>query len=312
MQTRLLGHTHLPVGAIGFGAWQLNNPLWGGPDQRESIHLVHAALAAGVNFFDTAPGYGNGASETALGMALRGRRDTAVICTKFGHTAVPEEDFTAAALRPALEQSLRRLQTDHVDLLLLHNPPSERLAGAQAAELYALLTALQQEGKLRWFGASLDTCTELQTLTQTTPCHAAEVLFNAFHQEPAAAFADAAQRGVGLIAKVPLDSGWLSGKYDATSRFAGIRERWTPEVIARRARLVQQLRALLPEGMSLPQAALGFVLAHPDIATAIPGTKSHAQLEANLVAVQTPLPAELVAHIKTLWATEISPDPLPW
>lgn len=312
MKTRLLGHTNVHVGTIGFGAWQLNNPLWGGPDQSASIRLVHAALAAGVNFFDTAPGYGEGASETALGLALRGRRDSAVICTKFGHTAVPEEDFAPTALRPALEESLRRMQTDYVDLLLLHNPPSDRLSGAQAAELYSTLTALQQEGKLRWFGASIDSCAELQTVAQTTPCRVAELLFNAFHQGPAAAFADAAQRGIGLIAKVPLDSGWLSGKYDATSRFVGIRERWTPSVIARRARLVEQLRELLPEGLSLPQAALGFVLAHPEIATVIPGTKSLAQLEANLTAAHMPLPSELVAQIKTLWESEIALDPLPW
>ena len=171
---------------------------------------------------------------------------------------------------------------------------------------------LRDAGKLRWFGASLDSHAELQTLTRATPCHVAEVLFNAIHQEPAAGFSAASQRGVGLIAKVPLDSGWLSGKYNENSRFGGIRERWTLDVIARRARLVERLRELLPTGTSLPQAALGFVLAHSEIATAIPGTKSLGQLEANVAAAHTSLPKELVTQMKALWESEIRPNPLPW
>jgi aryl-alcohol dehydrogenase-like predicted oxidoreductase len=312
MQHRLLGNTGLRVSGIGFGAWQLNNPLWGGPDETESIRLVQAALDAGCNFFDTAPNYGDGASERLLGHALRGHRHEAVICTKFGHTGVDTKDFSVTALRPSLEGSLRRLQTDHVDVLLLHNPPADRLDGAQAADLYGELVRLQREGKLRAFGASVDWSHELGLLARTTPSRTAEVLFNAFHQEPRKAFADAARHGLGLIAKVPLDSGWLGGKYDEHSRFGGIRERWTPGVIARRAALVQRLRSLVPAGMPLAHAALGFVLSHPEIATTIPGVKSRAQLEANLAAGVEPLPATTVAGIRALWDEEIGGDPLPW
>lgn len=310
MQYRVLGQSGLKVSAIGFGAWQLNNPQWGGPDEAASLRLVQAALDGGCNFFDTAPGYGEGASERLLGEALRGRRDAAVICTKFGHTPEGESDFAATSLRPALESSLRRLQTDYVDVLLLHNPPASLLDGAQAGDLYAELTALQAEGKLRVFGASVDWAEELRTLSRTTPSSAAEVLFNAFHQEPRAAFAAAS--GLGLIAKVPLDSGWLSGKYDERSRFDGIRDRWTPEVIARRSKLVRELRTLLPPGLSLTHAALRFVLAHREISTVIPGAKDITQLEANLAAAAEPLAAEVVAAIHALWQREIAGNPLPW
>jgi len=313
MQFRPLGNTGLVVSSVGFGAWQLNNPLWGGPDESESIRLVQAALDAGCNFFDTAPNYGDGASEMVLGRALRGRRDHAVICTKFGHTGPHTKDFSTARLRPTSEGSLRRLQTDHADVLLLHNPPADRLDGGQAAELYAELARLQSEGKLRAFGASVDWSHELRALCATTPSHAAEVLFNAFHQEPRAAFAEASAHGLGLIAKVPLDSGWLGGKYDEHSRFDGVRSRWEPSVIARRAALVQRLRSLVPAGMPLALAALGFVLSHPEIATVNPGVKSRAQLDANLVAAAAaPLPPAVVAGIRTLWETEIARDPLPW
>jgi len=312
MQYRPLGKSGLSVSVIGFGAWQLNNPLWGGPDEAGSVRLVHAALDGGCTFFDTAPGYGDGASERLLGLALRGRRDGVVICTKFGHAPGAENDFSAARLRPALEASLRRLQTDRVDVLLLHNPPADRLDGAQAADLYAELVALQVEGKLRVFGASVDWAADLRTLVRSTPSGAAEILFNAFHQEPRRAFADAGAAGLGLIAKVPLDSGWLSGKYDEHSRFDGIRDRWTPDVVARRAALVRELRALLPPGLSLAHAALRFVLAHPEISTVIPGAKDRAQLEANLAAAAGPLAPEIVPAIHDLWQREIAANPLPW
>lgn len=312
MSYRPLGSSGLKVSAIGFGAWQLNNPLWGGPDEAGSVRLVQAALDGGCNFFDTAPGYGDGASERLLGQALRGRRDAAVICTKFGHTAEGENDFSAAHLRPALEASLRRLQTDRVDVLLLHNPPADRLDGARAGELYAELAALRGEGKVRVFGASVDWADDLRTLARTTPSGAAEVLFNAIHQEPRRAFAEAGAAGLGLIAKVPLDSGWLGGKYDEHSRFDGIRSRWSPEVVARRAALVRALRALLPQGLSLAQAALRFVLAHPEISTVIPGTKDRAQLEANLAAAAAPLAPAIVSTIHDLWRREIAANPPPW
>jgi aryl-alcohol dehydrogenase-like predicted oxidoreductase len=312
MQHRPFGTTGLHVSPIGFGAWQLNNPLWGGPDEAESIRLVHAALDAGCNFFDTAPGYGDGASEQLLGQALRGRRHATVICTKFGHTGLNTKDFSVAALRPSLEESLRRLKTDYVDVLLLHNPPADRLDGAQAADLYAELEMLQREGKLRWFGASVDWSHKLRSLALTTPSRAAEVLFNAFHQEPRRAFAEAAGHGLGLIVKVPLDSGWLSGRYDEQSRFDGIRGRWTPAVIARRAVLVRQLRELLPADLPLARAALGFILAHTEVATVIPGAKSRAQLETNLAAATEPLSPSIVASIRALWEKEIADDPLPW
>lgn len=207
---------------------------------------------------------------------------------------------------------MRRLQTDRVDLLLLHNPPRDFLDETKAAALYAELDALRREGKLLTFGASIDTHSELRTLALSTSSGAAEVLFNVLHQDVRQAFGEAARRGVGLIAKVPLDSGWLGGKYNAHSRFDGIRERWSPEIIARRAALVEDLRALLPPDVPLAQAALSFVLAHHEIATVIPGVRTRDQLEANLAAATTPLPRDCIAAIHALWKTRLASNPLPW
>jgi len=312
MEQRILGKSGIAVGVIGFGAWQLNNELWDGPDERTSIRLVQTALAAGCNFFDVAPGYGDGAGETLLGQALRGRRHESVICTKFGHGSQDGEDFSIAGLRASLEGSLRRLQTDYVDVLLLHNPPPALLDGSEAADLYAQLEELQRSGRLRAFGASIDFARDLRRLAETTHSQAAEVLFNAFLQDTRLAFRTARDSGLGLIAKVPLDSGWLSGKYNQQSRFDGIRDRWTKADITRRAALVEKLRELLPEGLPLAQAALRFILSHEEITTVIPGVKSANQLEANLATAAEPLPAESVTAIHQLWEDEIADCPLPW
>jgi len=312
MNTRALGQTGLWVSEIGLGAWQLGNALWGCRDQGEALRVVGAALDGGCSFFDTAPGYGEGLSEVLLGRALAGRRDRVVVCSKFGHTAEGLTDFSSAALRPAVEASLGRLRTDFLDVLLLHNPPFELLDGGRSCELYAELEALREEGKLRAFGASVDWSAELRTLSETTHSKVAEILFNVLHQEPQSAFASAAGHGIGLVVKVPLDSGWLSGRYDASSVFEGIRNRWPRSVIERRAGLVEKVRRLLPAGISLPQAALRFVLSYPEISSVIPGAKDVAQVQDNMAAAGVRLPEETVAAMRQLWEIELKGRPLPW
>ena len=310
MNYRPFGSTGLQVSEVGFGAWQLGNPLWGA-EKSDARALIDEALELGCTFFDTAPGYSSGASEAALGEGLCKVRDRVVLCTKFGHTAEGESDFSAAAVRPSLEASLRRLRTDHVDIYLLHNPPRDLLEGRDPA-VFEELERLREAGHLRTYGVSLDSRQELELMLRNTRCGAAEVLYNVFHQEPAGAFDAATVRGVGLIAKVPLDSGWLSGKYGRGSRFEGIRDRWSPEVIARRADLVDKLRALLPEGLDMLEAALGFILASESISTVIPGAKASPQLRRNLAVSGHALPGEVVRALRTLWERELRENPLPW
>ena len=153
MNYRTLGRTGLTVSEIGLGCWQLASSAWGTQDSRESDRIVQVALDQGCTFFDTAPGYGAGRSEILLGQALKGRRSQVVLCSKFGHPAEGPADFSVAALRPAIEASLRRLQTDYLDVLLVHNPPPESLDGRRSG-LYEALAALQQSGVLRAYGVS--------------------------------------------------------------------------------------------------------------------------------------------------------------
>ena len=312
MNRRDLGATGMKVSEIGFGAWQLGERGWNGPDLEASVRLVHQALDAGVNFFDTAPCYGEGRGEQFLGRALAGRWNQVVLCTKFGRS--PEGiDFDAGKIRWSVEQSLRRLGTDRVDVVLLHSPPAACLdGGREGAGQFQLLEQLRQEGKLRAYGASVDWAGEMDTVVDTSGSRALEVWLSLLHQEPWEAVGRARERGVGTIVKVPLESGWLSGKYHAGSTFTDVRARWTREQIERRAALVERFRALLPEGVSLAHAALRFLLAHPGVSTVIPGIKSPAHLEDNLAAAAAPLPPGTLAAMRALFAEVIAGGPLGW
>jgi len=139
-----------------------------------------------------------------------------------------------------------------------------------------------------------------------------EILFNIFHQDPRPAFAQAAEHGVALVVKVPLDSGWLSGKYGAQSRFSGVRARWSDAEIERRAGLVARVRELLAPGASLATQALAFVLAHPEVSTVIPGVRTVAQLEENVAASSFRLPEATLDALHRLWDEELAAAPLSW
>lgn len=312
MNQRPFGDTGMLVSEIGLGAWQLANPDWHLDDRDEALRIVRRSLDAGCTFFDTAPGYGGGRSEELLGQGLRGARHDVVICTKFSHHGADgEDDFATEHIRPVLEGSLRRLQTDYVDMLLLHSPPRELMDGRVAGQ-YEELERLKAEGKVREYGVSLDWRVELETVLETTRSKAIEVMYNAFYQEPRAAFSMAQERGAGLIVKVPLDSGWLSGRYRGGARFTDVRSRWSPAVLARRADLIEKFAALVPEGTSLAHAALQYCLAHPAVSSVIPGAKSVAQALDNFAAAERRLPDEAVRAIDALWEQELKDDPLPW
>jgi len=209
-----------PVSEIGLGAWQLgNNSGWQAMTEKEGIELVEKSLEYGINFFDTAPNYGRGSSEERLGKALTGvDRTKIVINTKFGHSDSGIINYNSNYIRESLEGSLKRLQVDYVDSLIIHSPPVEYLDGTKN-DHYEILERLIDEGKIKAYGASLDNCESMLLLMNTTNAGVIEAFFNILHQDAARAFELAMEKGVGIIAKIPLDSGWLSGKYNAESTF---------------------------------------------------------------------------------------------
>jgi aryl-alcohol dehydrogenase-like predicted oxidoreductase len=314
MKSRPFGTTGLEVSEIGLGAWQLGRSAqWpDGPDTDEAVRLVHSALDAGVTLIDTAPGYADGQSEVTIGTALRdGRRDGVVICTKFGHRPDGTSDWEATSIEAAIQRSATRMGTDHIDVVLLHSPPPEVLDGTQS-EHYEVLERLKGSGLIRAYGASVDWAADVDTVLQTSTSQALEVRMSALFQETWPAIGRARDQGVGTIIKVPLESGWLSGRYTAESVFAGVRSRWTRDDIAERARLVDEFRSLLPDGVSVAAGALRFLLAHDGVSTVIPGARSVELLHASIAAAAESLPAETVTAIRAFYSRELAESPLDW
>ncbi|GEL08035.1 aldo/keto reductase [Salisediminibacterium halotolerans] len=311
MKKRPLGNTGKFVSEIGLGAWQLGNTKNGGTmTEREGIEIVEQALESGCNFFDTAPNYALGKSERILGKALDGKRDEVIISSKFGHHANGEIDFDPATIAPSVDDSLGRLKTNYLDCVLLHNPPFEYLNGE--TEHFAELEKLKQAGKIDAYGVSVDTSEEMFAAMNQTNSQVIEVMFNIFHQDPANAFQAAYEKGIGLIVKVPLDSGWLSGKYNAESTFADIRSRWTPEIIKMRTNMLEETKKYLNQNESLVKQAMAFILAYEQVSTVIPGAKSVAQLEENFSAAGSSMDSETVKQLQQMWENELKDNSLPW
>lgn len=312
--TRPLGSTGLTVSEIGLGTWQLGrSSQWpDGPDPDEAVRLVHAAIDAGITFLDTAPGYADGESEPTLARALGGgRRDRVVLCTKVGHLPDGSTDWSVGNVEGSVRRSLQRLSTDRLDVVVLHNPPADVLDGT-TSEHYAALERLREQGLVRAYGASVDTSADVDTVVRTTASRALEVRLSALYQETWDAVGRAGDAGVGTIVKVPLESGWLAGRHTAESVFTDVRSRWSREDVAYRARLVDDLRTLLPPGVPLLHAALRFVLAHPRVSTVIPGVKSVRQLEDVVAAAAEPLPDDVVAAVRAFHRERLEDAPLDW
>ncbi len=256
MLTRTLGKSGLQVSALGMGCWAIGGPWemaqvngrrypagWGHIDDTESIRAIHAALDAGVNFFDTAANYGAGHSEVILGRALRGRRDQVVIATKFGHVVHEAEKFVYGDATHALENvrqdvehSLRRLQTDYIDLYQLHDAAYDP---GRAVALREVLEELVQEGKIRWYGWSTDLVDRAEIFAEGEHCTAIQFRLNVIYDHPEMRQLCATYDLAG-INKDPLNKGILTGKFTTQSSFPAddIRSqvRFDDEVIARRRR----------------------------------------------------------------------------
>lgn len=274
--------------------------------------MVHQSIESGINFFDTAPNYGLGTSESRLGKALKGYdRDKIVINTKFGHTDSGDTNYQSGYIRKSLEGSLKRLKMDYVDSLIIHNPPFEYLDGCKN-DHYEILEKLIEEGKIKAYGASLETYEETRLLLETTKSEVIEVFFNILHQDSARAFSMAKEKKIGIIVKIPLDSGWLSGKYDENSVFHDIRQRWSKTDIQTRAMLINRVKNIIGPEKDLAQTAISFCLAYDAVATVIPGNTSIQQLNRNLEAISKPVSKELIQKLEEFYQNEVRELNIPW
>ncbi|HMQ34039.1 MAG TPA: aldo/keto reductase [Chloroflexaceae bacterium] len=301
MEYRELGRTGFKVSSVGFGAWAIGGS-WGAVDEADAMAALHRALDLGVNFFDTADVYGDGRSERMLARLRRERREPFYVATKAGRRLDPHvaAGYTRANLSAFVERSLRNLEVEALDLLQLHCPPS---AVYDDDAVYAALDDLVAAGKLRHYGVSVERVDEALRAIERPNVRSVQVIFNAFRLRPAAELFPAAQaRRVGIIARVPLASGLLTGKLRPDSPFAADDHRsfnrhgesfdrgetFSGVDYEAGLRAVEELRPLVPPGATLAQLALRWITMFEAVSCAIPGGKNPAQVEQNVAAAGLP------------------------
>lgn len=281
-------------------------------DEKTALRLVAQAIDSGINLFDTAPNYAATNSERLLGEALQGRRDSVILVSKFGHPPEGDKNFAVDHFRNSLDASLKRLRTDHLDVLLLHNPDMAMYEGTDP--LWAALDEARAAGKIRHYGASLDFAGEAEACLKNTKSEVLEILLNILHQDVRRAFPMIRERNVGTIVKVPLDSGWLTGRFNARSRFEGVRTRWSEDDIVRRAELVSRLDWLTADGSELVHKAIAYLLSYEEVSCVIPGIRTDAQLQSNLEGARRRVSAADREKLENFWDefTDNGTNLLPW
>jgi len=301
MQYRELGRTGWKVSAVSFGAWAIGAD-WGKVDDRESLAALHRAADLGVNFFDTADAYGQGRSEQLLSRFVKERGGELYIATKAGRRQRPHvpENYSAENLTSCVEDSLRNLETDCIDLLQLHCPPT---VVYYRPEVFGALDDLVSAGKIRFYGVSVEKVEEALKAIEYPRLQTVQIIFNMFRQRPAELlFREAKRRRVGILTRVPLSSGMLTGKMTAESTFAADDHRsynrqgasfdrgetFSGVDYATGLQAVDRLRPLVAPGSTLAQLALRWILMHDAVSCAIPGAKHPVQVEENTRAADLP------------------------
>jgi aryl-alcohol dehydrogenase-like predicted oxidoreductase len=319
MQYRRFGNTELEVSEIGFGAWAIGGPAalgehvtgWGDVDDEVSLQTLAACLELGVNFIDTADAYGNGHSEELVGQAFGSKRDQVIICTKGGNRVAADghwsKDFSTGWIKQACEASLRRLQTDYVDIYLYHTPRGQL---EFVPEEFEVLEQLKTEGKTRYYGISIDTAADGLQVLECGCAEAIQVIYNILDREAENEFLPrAAKQGVGIIDRVPLASGFLTGKYGPETVFEknDHRRQFSREKIEWSARQAEKLGELIADGSrTMAQLALQFCLANPAVSVVIPGAKTPEQLRQNVEASELgPLTREELTRIDQIIAPPV-------
>ena len=319
MQYRPLGRTGWKVSTISFGAWGIGGS-WGGVDDRESLAALHSAIDLGVNFFDTADVYGDGRSERLLARLKRETRESFFVATKAGRRLDPHvaSGYNLTNLTAFVDRSLQNLEAEALDLLQLHCPPTEVY---YMPEVFDALDTLVAQGKVRYYGVSVEKVEEALKAIEFPNVQSVQIIYNIFRQRPAELFfKEATRRQVGILARVPLASGLLTGKMNAATTFAPDDHRafnrngesfdrgetFAGVDYSLALEAVEQLRKLLTPGTSMAQLALRWILMSDAVTCAIPGGKRPSQVQENVAAADLPpLSPEIMASIQTIYEAEI-------
>ena len=319
MNYRPLGRTPWKVSDISFGAWAIGG-AWGNVSDDESLAALNQAIDSGVNFIDTADVYGDGRSERLIAQLKKSRggnsKDQIIVATKAGRRLPKQtvEGYSRENLNAWIDRSLKNLSTDSLDLVQLHCPPTELYS---RAEVFGMLDDLVKAGKVRYYGVSVEKVEEALKAIEYPNVQTVQIIFNCFRQKPADTFfARAKEKRVGILARVPLASGMLTGKLRADSQFASddhrnfnrhgehfdVGETFSGVDYKTGLEAVEELRKLVPAGTSMTQFALRWILMFDAVTCAIPGGKRPDQVAENCKASDLPaLSQEVMEKVKEIY-----------
>lgn len=321
MKYRQLGNTELKVSEVSFGTWAIGGD-WGTSRDEDGLKGLALAMEQGVNFFDTADVYGSGHAEELLAKATKGKTDSIHIATKFcrfGDIHDPE-NYTEQKVREYCEQSLKRLQRERIDLYQIHCPPIEIM---RDGSIFTVLDKLKQEGKIRHYGVSVETIEEGLLCMKSPGVKALQVIFNLFRQQPAEILLPQAQaNGVGILVRLPLASGLLTGKFKENSTFQtndhrnfnangeqfNVGETFAGLPFVKGVELARELEWIADGRDNMARASMRWILDHPAVTCVIPGFKNEAQVEDNLATLNVPsFTAEEMDRLSAFYKHQVAP-----
>jgi aryl-alcohol dehydrogenase-like predicted oxidoreductase len=321
MRYRALGRTGWKVSEISFGAWAIGGS-WGQVSDEDSMAALHKAIDCGVNFIDTADVYGGGRSERLIARLKKERKEEIIVATKAGRRLPRQtvEGYSRENLSAWIDDSLRNLATERLDLVQLHGPPTELYS---RQEVFGILDDLVAAGKIRYYGVSVEKVEEALKAIEFPNVQTVQIIFNCFRQRPADVFfAKAREKRVGILARVPLASGLLTGKLRADSTFAAddhrnfnrrgeafdVGETFSGVDYNIGLAAVEEMRKLLPAGVSMSQFALRWILTFDAVTCAIPGGKRAEQVADNCRASDLPpLTPDTMAAVRRIYDEKIRP-----
>jgi aryl-alcohol dehydrogenase-like predicted oxidoreductase len=319
MNYRVFGKTGWKVSEIGFGAWAIGAD-WGHVDENDALDALRAAIEEGVNFIDTADVYGDGRSEQLIARVLQEYSGQVYVATKAGRRLIPHiaQGYNRENLTKFVERSLKNLAVEALDLVQLHCPPTQVY---YMPEVFGILDDLVRTGKLRHYGVSVEKVEEAIKALEFPNVESVQIIYNIFRQRPAEHFFDMArQKQVAILARVPLASGLLTGKmrrdtqfdpsdhraYNRQGESFDVGETFSGVEYETGLKAVEEVRALVPEGVSMTQLALRWILMNKAVTLAIPGAKNSRQAVENAATADLPpLSSEVMARIQQIYDTYI-------
>jgi aryl-alcohol dehydrogenase-like predicted oxidoreductase len=322
MNYRQLGRTDMRVSEVSFGAWAIGGS-WGPVRDEESYAALNRAVDLGVNFIDTADVYGDGRSEQLIGRLLNERKEEVFVATKAGRRLSPHtaDGYNRTNLEAFVDRSLRNSGVDCIDLLQLHCPPTEVY---YRPEVFRALDELKRKGKIRYYGVSVEKVAEALKATEYADLQSVQIIFNMFRLKPVTEFFPTAkERKVGVIVRVPLASGLLAGKITSQTKFPeddhrnfnrqgqafDMGETFSGVNLETGLKAVEELKTIVPQGATLAQIALRWILMFDSVTCAIPGAKRPEQVDENVeAAVLPPLSVADMSKVQAIYDRLIRPE----